>query len=155
MSTKSWGSMKNLAKNKTLIILSFLLKTSIAAGDPPIERDFLKLPDGRWVWLHKTGWEKTNVILGQGKKREKNAIWSKNYESNDDRSWAYAYFVYLKPGKLAYDLDGNGKLEVGVATYDLGLLMVRRILIFTVADDRLEFMREHGPYNMAADESVF
>jgi hypothetical protein len=147
--------MRSRGKSKFLALLFTFLWAATAAGDPPIERDFLKLPDGRWIWLEKIDWERTRVILGRGAKREQSAIWSENYESNDDRSWAYAYFVHLKPGKLAYDLDGDGRLEVGVATYDLGLLMIRKILIFTIEKNRLTFLREQGPYNMAADESVF
>jgi len=61
------------------------------------------LPNGQWIWLEKTGWEKTKMMLGKGKKREK----------------------------------------------------MRYGLIFTLEKDHLEFVREHGPYNMAADESVF
>ncbi len=156
MRLKLWDSMRSRRKNNFLVILITLLWVFAAnAGDPPIDRDFLTLPDGKWLWLEKTGWEKTTVMLGKGKKREKNSVWSKAYESNDDRSWAYAYLVHLKPGKLAYDINGDGRLEVGVATYDLGLLMVRDILIFTVEKDQLKLLQEQGPYDLAADNSVF
>ena len=156
MLIKSWDSMRSRRKSNFAVIMAiFLWVVAAGAGDPPIDRDFLTLPGGKWVWLEKTGWEKTKVILGQGKKREKNAVWSKDYESNDDRSWAYAYFVHLKPGKFAFDINGDGKLEVGVATYDLGLLMTRDILIFTIEKDQMKLLREQGPYDMAADKSVF
>lgn len=156
MRIKLWDSTRSRRKSNFLLILTTLLWAFAAhAGDPPIDRDFLRLPDGRWISLEKTGWEKTTVMLGHGKKCEKNTLWSKDYESNDDRSWAYAYFVHLKPGKLAYDINGDGRLEVGVATYDLGLLMVRDILIFTVGKDQMKLLREQGPYDLAADKSVF
>lgn len=153
MQIKFWDYILSHKKNSFFVLLSFLFAVCAVAGDPPIDRDFYRLPNGKWIWLEKTGWEKTRVALGIGKKRERNIVWSKEYESNDNRSWAYAYFVPLKKGKFAFDLDG--KLEVGVATYDLGLLMIRDILIFTVEKDKLRLLREYGPYDMSADKSVF
>lgn len=159
MPTRFWSFMKNLRKsNITSLLLLFLFVFSAyaEAGDVPIERDFLKLADGRWIWLEKVDWHKTKVMLGKGKKRESNAIWSKTYETDDEnRSWEYAYFVHLKPRRLDYDLNGDGLLEVGISTYDMGNNMIRDILIFSVERNQLRFVRNHGPYNIAADESVF
>ncbi|MEW6058500.1 MAG: hypothetical protein AB1540_18035, partial [Bdellovibrionota bacterium] len=85
----------------------------------------------------------------------KNIIWSKTFEGDSERSWGYAYFVYMSPGKLSVDLDRNGDPEVGIATYDMGNNMIRKILIFSAQKERMVFLREHGPINLAADESAF
>lgn len=139
-----------------LLVYLFLFGLPAFAGDVPIERDFLKLLDGRWVWLQKIDWHKTKIIMGRGKKQSRGAIWSKVYETDDEnRTWEYAYFVHLKPGRLAYDLEGDGILEVGVSTYDMGNNMIRDILIFSVEPKQLRLVRKHGPFNIAADESVF
>ncbi|NUM87915.1 MAG: hypothetical protein HUU37_01810 [Bdellovibrionales bacterium] len=42
-----------------------------------------------------------------------------------------------------------------MATYDMCNNMIRRILIFSIRQDRVVFVREHGPYNIAADEPIF
>lgn len=147
-------SQKNLARSCSFALL-FFMTGSTAVADPRIERDFLRLPDNRWVWLKKIDWEKTQMIVGKGPFSKKQIIWSKDFESDDERSWAYAYFVFLKPRRLLLDLDQDGNPEIGVATYDFGNNMIRKILIFSVYKDRVVFLREHGPINLAADESVF
>lgn len=154
MQTKFWNSMKNLVKN-SIALSTFLVALSAFGKDVPIERDFLTLPNGRWVWLKKTGWDTTKVMVGKGLKRERNATWARTFESSENRSWEYAYFVRLKPNTLAIDLDGDGNFEVGISTYDMGNNMIRRIMLFSVVGSHLVFVREHGPFNIAADESVF
>ncbi len=37
----------------------------------------------------------------------------------------------------------------------MGNNMIRKIMIFSLIKDRLIFVREHGPYNIAADDNVF
>jgi hypothetical protein len=133
-------------------------------ADPPIEdlsRTFLQLSNGTWLQLRKGDWDqnydKVEFIYGRGRgnERKKDIIWSKIYESDDSRAWVYAYFLRLKPGRFVYDLDGDGNKEFGVATYDMGNNMIRQILIFSIQKDKIIFVREHGPYNIAADEPVF
>jgi hypothetical protein len=161
MLIRFYSSIRILVRrNRMLIILFGLLFSMATFADPPIEdlsRTFLQLKNGTWLQLNKIDWEKIDFIYGKGRgnERKKDIIWSKVYESNDDRSWEYAYFLRLKPGRFVYDLDGDGNKEIGVATYDMGNNMIRRILIFSVLKDRIVFVREHGPYNIAADEPVF
>ncbi|MGE3972942.1 MAG: hypothetical protein AB7F59_00295 [Bdellovibrionales bacterium] len=158
-------SMKNLAKrSKAFPALFIIFICTTIHADPPIEdlsRTFLQLKNRTWLHLKKGDWEKNydrvNFIYGRGRgtEKKKDIIWSKVYQTNDDRAWNYAYFLRLKPGRFAYDLDGDGNKEIGVATYDMGNNMIRNILIFSIHKDQIVFVREHGPYNVAADEPVF
>lgn len=154
--------MKNLERNRLIaagfffIVLMAMRPFSVAfAKDVPIDRDFLSLPDGRWIWLEKTGQDTTLAMVGKGMKSKSNAIWSKTYESDESRAWEYAYFVRLKPGIFAADLDHDGNIEIGISTYDMGNNMIRKIMIFSVQGNRLVVVKEQGPFNIAADESVF
>lgn len=156
---------RNLEKRSSALILVLsILFCSLAHADPPIEdpsRTFLYLSNGTWLYLKKICWEydqeKFEFIYGRGKgdEKKKDVIWSKTYQTDGRRAWVYAYFLRLKPGRFVYDLDGDGNKEVGVATYDMGNNMIRRILIFSIQKDQIVFVREHGPYNIAADEPVF
>jgi hypothetical protein len=153
--------MRNhLKKIKIINIFTILLLHSNLYADPPFndpKREFLQLSNGTWLRLKKIDWEKTEFIYGRGKGNEKklDIIWSKIYESNNERAWPYAYFLRIKPGRFVYDLDGDGNKEVALSTYDMGNNMVRDILIFTILKDKIVFKREHGPYNIGADEPVF
>ncbi len=112
-------------------VLSFgLLFCLTAYSDPPIEdssRTFLQLRNGTWLYLNKIGWEKIKFTYGRanGNEKKKDIIWSKIYESNDERPWEYAYFLRLRPGHFVCDLDGDGNKEIGGATYDMGNNMFR------------------------------
>jgi hypothetical protein len=135
--------------------LSLLVSLISYGGDVPIERDFLRLPDQRWIWLEKTGWHTTRITLGRGKKSFKNRIWSEVHETDGERhSWAYAYFVRIKPKQfITYDVDKNP--QVAVSTYDLGNGVIRWAIVYRVKRDRLEVADEVSGYNVAADESVY
>lgn len=159
-------SLKNLAKRQNRIpVLVFASLIALKAfADPPIHapsRTFLQMNDGTWLYLKKGDWEKNydkvEMIYGrgQGNEQKKEIIWSKVFETDDDRAWNYAYFLRLKPGKFICDIDGDGNKEFAVATYDIGNNMFRKILIFSIRRDHIVFVREHGPYNIAADEPVF
>lgn len=157
--------MKNLVlKNRIFVVLVWLFIRTIAFADPPIQdksRTFLQLSNGTWLYLKKGDWEKNYEKVeflygrGHGNKEKKDIIWSKIYETDDHRAWNYAYFLRLKPGRFVYDIDGDGNKELGVATYDMGNNMIRQILIFSIRKDQIVFVREQGPYNIAADEPVF
>lgn len=145
--------LKSLAKQNNFIMLGVLLIIGPAfAGDPPIDRNFLSLPDGRWIKLKKVGDYTTRMILGD---KHKKKVWSREYEQEYDRLWEYAYFVRLKRNRFLVDLDHDSFPEVGIATYDMGNAMIRNVLIFSVKKDHLEFVKIKGPYNLAADENVF
>jgi hypothetical protein len=146
--------MKNLGRNSVLLI-AILFHCLVFGKDVPINRDFLHLPNGRWIWLQKIDWDATKAMIGKGLKRESNVIWSRIFKSDENRAWEYAYFVRLKPKKFAVDLDRDGNFEVGISTYDMGNNMIRKVMIFSVIKDQLVLVREQGPYNIAADESVF
>lgn len=149
-------AQKKISKFLCALILC-LININANGEDPPIDRDFLQLSNNTWLQLKKIDWEKTEFIYGRGRGdgKKKTIIWSKVYETDDDRCWAYAYFLRLKPGRFAYDLDGDGSKEIGIATYDMGNNMIRRILIFSIKKDKIVFVREQGPYNIATDEPVF
>lgn len=124
MRKKFWPAMENRGK-RNRILISFLFTFLIAsttcfAGDVPVDRDFLRLPNQRWIWLEKAGWHSTRITLGKGKKSFKNKIWSKIYETDGERhTWAYAFFVRIKPEQFTiFDKDKNP--QVAVSTYDMG-----------------------------------
>jgi hypothetical protein len=98
--------------------LSALVPLISYGGDVPVDRDFLRLPDQRWIWLEKTGWHTTRITLGRGKKSLKNRIWSEVHETDGERhTWEYAYFVRIKPNRLEVidEVDGFTKGCVGKA----------------------------------------
>lgn len=138
--------------NKFILVCILAVTMPVCAGDPPIERDFLSLPDGRWLELRKVNWHKTRIILG---KKNKKHIWSSEYEQEYDHLWDYAYFVKLKSNRFLVDLDRDDFPEVGIATYEMGINMIRDILIFSVKKDRLVFVKKQGPFDLAEDGNVF
>ncbi len=118
MPTKFYHFMKILVKKgERLILLLGLVICSTAYGDPPIEdpsRTFLQLNNGTWLHLKKgdmdKNYDRVEFIFGRGRgnEKKKDIIWSKIYETDDNRAWVYAYFLRLKPGRFVYDLDGDG-----------------------------------------------
>jgi hypothetical protein len=151
--------MKKQKRRSKVKLLSAMFCLGIAsqclAGDLPIERDFLRLPDHRWIWLEKIDWHKTRVILGKGKKSFKNRIWSKDYETDGKHhTWAYAFFVRIRPARF-FDLDKKGNFRVAVSTTDLGNNVIRYAIIYRVMSDRLEIDQEIPGFNAAADGPVF
>jgi hypothetical protein len=153
----SFATKKHFRKNKLFSIFTLLLFFPVLcpAGDVPIERDFLRLPGKRWLWLEKTGVHQTRIILGKGIKSAKNAIWSIDRETDGDKhSWAYAFFVKIKNNQLLVH-DQSGNPEVAVSTYDMGTGMIRWVTLFKVKSDRLEVMDEIDGFNVAADENLF
>jgi hypothetical protein len=137
-----------------LCLLIFSCHSVAFSGDVPVDRDFLRLPDQRWIWLEKTGWHETRIILGKGKKSFKNRIWSEAKENDGKHTWAYAFFVRLYPNKFI-SFDSNKNPLVAVSTYDMGNNVIRYVIIYRVTEDRLEMVREIPGFNAAADHSVF
>ncbi len=124
------------------------------AGDVPVDRDFLKLPDQRWIWLEKTGWHTTRIILGKGEKSFKNRIWSETRETDGTHTWAYAFFVRMRPNQfITFDADKNP--QVAVSTYDMGNNIIRYAIVYRVHAERLEMIQEIPGFNAATDASVY
>jgi len=155
--------MKHLVKNSLSVlfcaavffVFSFANADDFVAKEIPLGRDFLKLSNKRWIWLMKTGQESTRAMIGRGTKSDKHAIWFRDYKGVvHGNSWDYAYFVYLKPNHLIYDLDGDGEPEVGIATFDYGNSVIRDVMIFTVKNNQLQFVKNQGPFNLEADLSL-
>lgn len=159
MQMKFYLAMKKpLKRNKILVSFLFVIlvfSSFCFAGDVPIGRDFLRLPDQRWIWLEKVGWHSTRIILGQGKKTFKNKIWSKVYETDGERhTWEYAFFVRIEP-KQFVTLDADKNSQIAVSTYDMGNGVIRWVIIYRVKNNKLEIVKEIDGFNTAADESVF
>jgi len=141
-------------KNNLLFLILFLF-SSLGRSDVPVGRDFLNLPDGRWIWLKKAGVHKTWLILGKGKKSVHNRIWSKFYESDGERhTWAYAFFVRLRLDQFI-DQDAAGNPKVALSTYDMGNGIIRWAIVYRVLKNRLEIVEEIDNFNVEADESVY
>lgn len=168
MQKKWFPNMKNLSKRSKFIFLLIALMCHSVFGkerfyEPkglPLSRDFLRLPDNRWIWLKKVDEHKTKVILGKKFKNSKGklinkVIWSEEYEEKHDALWDYAYFLKIKSGKYFSDINHDGWLEVAIMPFDNGNNMVRHALIFTVKPDRLELVKRQPNYPLEADESVF
>jgi hypothetical protein len=168
MQKKYFLSMKNLSKRSRFIFLLILLMGYQTYGkesfyEPkglPLSRDFLKLPDNRWIWLKKVDEHKSKIILGKKFRNSKGklinkVIWSEENEEKHDALWDYAYFLKIKSGKYFSDINHDGRLEVAVMPFDNGNNMVRHALIFTVKPDRLELIKRQANYPLEADESVF
>src|SRR5690242_14283044 len=76
---KYFQSMRNLPKRSKFVFLAITLMCNAASGkerfyEPkglPLSRDFLKLPDNRWIWLKKVDEHKTKLILGKKLKNSK------------------------------------------------------------------------------------
>lgn len=150
--------MKKLGKRNSFVacFLFAVCASSFAmAGDVPIERDFLRLEDQRWIWLEKVGWHSTRIILGRGSKSYKNKIWSQVYETDGERhTWEYAFFIRMKPKKFViYDSEKNP--QVAISTYDMGNGVIRWAIIYRVKKDRLEKVQEVDGFNTAGDGSLF
>lgn len=124
-------------------------------GDVPIERDFVRLNDGRWIWLKKVDWHATEIILGKGKKTAKNRIWSEIHESsgNSSQTWDYAFFIKIKRSELM-TRNAENNLQVAVSTYDIGTNVFRPVMIYTLRDNRLECEGELPNFNVATDHNL-
>ncbi len=103
MQKRYFPSMKNLFKKSEFIFLLIVFMCSAVSGEErfyepaglPLSRDFLRLPDNRWIWLKKVDEHKTKVILGTKIKNSKGklinkVIWAQEYEEKYDALWDYA-----------------------------------------------------------------
>ncbi len=151
--------MPNLSKNfiknlrsvaKALIILAVGNVSAYAAkGVMPIDDTEIRLPDGRAIEAIRCGTHCHCLVI----KRVKSILRRQCYEEEFDRLWDYAFFVPVKPGKYVADVDGDGNLEIGVATWDGGNNIIHRYaLAFSIKGDKLvyfgrkKFNLEYGEY---------
>src|SRR5262249_37421001 len=91
-------------KYKSAILLAVLICYSAFGKDRfyepaglPLSRDFLRLPENRWIWLKKVDEHKTKIIFGKKIKNSRGklinkVIWSEECEEKYDALWDYAYF---------------------------------------------------------------
>ncbi len=147
--------LRNLKTSKIVGALALSYVGSSYAGDVPVDRDFIRLPDQRWIWLEKIGIHKTRIILGQGEKSLKNRIWSEVRETDGNRhTWEYAYFVQIKPNRFI-DSESGEYPRVAISTYDMGNGVMRWAIVLEVKKDKIEWLDEVSGFNVAADESVY
>src|SRR4051812_17810828 len=82
MQKKYFLSMRNLLKRSKFIFLLIALTCNSTFGkehfyEPkglPLSRNFLKLPDSKWIWLKKVDEHTTKVILGKKFKNRKGKL---------------------------------------------------------------------------------
>jgi hypothetical protein len=115
----------------------------------PLDDTEIRFPDGRSIEAIRCGTHCHCLVV----KRGKSILRKQCYEEEFDRLWDYAFFVPIKPGKYVADVDGDGSLEIGVATWDGGNNIIHRYaLAFSIKGDKLvyfgrkKFNLEYGEY---------
>lgn len=148
--------MKNHVKilSSVLKFVLFFLATNCAALDAPIERDFIPLPNDRWIWLEKVDVHASRIILGSGPRAFSNRIWFRKYEEEYERVWDYTFFVRILPGQFVV-ADKLGRPLVAIVPYDISNNPHRMAIIYRVLDLNLVEVSRIEPFNVAADESIF
>jgi len=141
-------SLRNLANALTLFAVGSV-SAYAANGVMPIDDTEVHLSDGRSIEAIRCGTHCHCLVV----KRAKSILRRQCYEEEFDRLWDYTFFVPIKPGKYVADLDGDGNLEIGVATWDGGNNIIHRYaLAFSIKGDKLvyfgrkKFNLEYGKY---------
>lgn len=149
---KAWKSsiksLKKIAKVSATLILS-CVSVYASNGKMPIDDTEIKLPDGRTIEAVRCGIHCHCLEIKQAKK----ILRKQCYEQEFDRLWDYAFFVPIKPGKYWADVNGDGTIEIGVATWDGGNNIIHRdALAFSIKGNKLvyfgrkKFNLEYGEY---------
>jgi hypothetical protein len=133
-----------------LVLLSIPRLTSAADGWIPLDKKKIILADGREIHAVRKGVNDHALTL----QHRGVVLWERTYEEEYKRLWQHAFFVPVKGGRFAVDLDGDGKPEIAVATWEGGNHPERNALIFSVQKDRLEY-RGNYPFNIEFSRSVF
>jgi len=148
---------KNFIKNLKIAvsgsaILAFgATPVDAANGKMPIDLTEIKLSDGRTIEALRCGIHCHCLVV----KRGKELLDKQCYEEEFDRLWDYAFFVPIKPGQYAFDVNGDGKLEIGVATWDGGNNIANRYaLAFSIQGDKLTYFGQEK-FNLEYGESVY
>ena len=143
-------SLKNLSRFTRVLIFSSNMAFAVN-GAIPVDNTRVRLPDGREVFSIRAGPNSHTIVLKQKQK----VLWQKTFEYEYDRLWDYAFFVPIKKGRFAYDLNHTGYPKIAIATWDGGNAMDRRTaLIFEVKANSLEYYTTHR-FNLEYGHYVF
>lgn len=134
-----------------LFILALGSACEAANGVMPVDDTEIILPNGYALSLKRVGAHAQNLTM----RRKDERIWSKRYEEEYDRLWDWAFFVPVVPGRYAVDLDGDGSVEVGIATWDGGNNIANRdALVFSIHEDGPRY-RDRRKFNLEFGKSVY
>ena len=128
------------------------LQALAAQGVMPIDDTEITLLDGRVIKAVRCGdhCHCLEVIKNQQRLRRQ------CYQEEFDRLWDYTFFVPIKKGGLySADIDGDGTLEIGIATWDGGNNIADRYaLVFSVRGNKLVYMTRKK-FNLEYGEYLF
>ena len=145
--------IENLKRSASLFFVSIaMMQGSYAAnGKMPIDDTTLALPDGRAIEAIRCGTHCHCLVI----KRDRQILGKQCFEEQFDRLWDYAFFVPIKPKKYVWDLDRDGSVEIGVATWDGGNNIANRYaLAFSVRGNKLIYYGRQK-FNLEYGESVY
>lgn len=115
----------------------------------PIDHKEVQLSSGRRAVLERCG-DHCHCLRIKSNDR---AVWSQCYQEEFDRLWDYAFFVPIVRGRYFADINGDGNLEIAVATWDGGNNIADRYaVIFSIQGNqvvylgRKKFNLEYGEY---------
>ena len=147
-----WNRFTRNLKRSAKVAVFFLtvaVSAYAANGKMPIDDTELVLPDGRKIEAVRCGTHCHCLTM----MRAKEVLRKQCYQEEFDRLWDYAFFVPVKPGKYTADVDGDGNLEIGIATWDGGNNIINRYgLAFSIKGNKLvyfgrkKFNLEYGEY---------
>ena len=152
MQKRYWISITSL-RSRVLFswFFSFCTTLHAANGVMPIDNTEIELADGRWVIAQRNG-ELSHCLIVKAKGKTE-ILSLQCFEQEPDRLWQYAFFIPVKRASFVSDIDNNGSLEIGVATWDGGnKIDDRYALIFSLKNNRLQyygrkkFNLENGEY---------
>lgn len=147
------SSIKSLKRAyRTSAFLTLGTVSAFAAnGKMPIDDTKIKLSDSRTIEAIRCGAHCHCLVVRRGK----STLSKQCYEEEFDRLWDYAFFVPVKPGEYVFDVNGDGNLEVGVATWDGGNNIANRYaLTFSIQGDRLTYFGREK-FNLEYGESIY
>ena len=121
-----------------------------AKGVMPIDDTEITLPDGRIIKAVRCGVHCHCLEVTRAQKKLRRQC----YQEEFDRLWDYTFFVPIKKGgSYAVDINGDGTLEIGIATWDGGNNIADRYaMVFSVRGNKLvyvtrkKFNLEYGEY---------
>ena len=145
--------IENLKRSASVGLVSIIMMPAAYAanGKMPIDNTTIFLPDGRSIETIRCGVHCHCLVT----KRGKQVLCTQCFEEQFDRLWDYAFFVPIKPKKYVWDLDGDGSVEIGIATWDGGNNISNRYaLAFSVRGNKLIYFGRQK-FNLEYGESVY